>query len=229
MELEAGWAAETAGVEPAPRPPVAWEDPGVSVLVGFCRTLRDLLFHPEEFFANLGREGWAAPLTFALIVASAGMLCSLFWHLLVLAPRDQGLGDAVGLAASLGLDPAWLMVLMAGAPLLVLFDLAVGGLCWWGSVALVGADREFTPSWRIFGYAHAGMALGVIPFFGMLVAAIWILVLLYYGVKQVYGVSAWRAQGTLAIFLSLQALLMLLLLLGLAATLAFLGFLLLLS
>ena len=58
----------------------------------------------------------------------------------------------------------------------------------------------------------------------MLVAGIWVLALLYNGVKQVYGISAAASLGALAIFLTLQAVLALALLLGLAATLAFLGF-----
>ena len=87
------------------------------------------------------------------------------------------------------------MALMAVSPVLALANLGIGGLCWWGSVALVGAGRDFTPAWRIFCYAQAGMALGLIPFFGMLVAGIWILALMYCGVKQVYGLSAGALSG----------------------------------
>ena len=93
----------------------------------------------------------------------------------------------------------------------------------------MGAGRDFTPAWRIFCYAHGGMALALIPYFGMLVAGIWVLALLYYGVKQVYGISAGGSLGALAIFLTLQGALALSLILGLAATLALLGFLLLLG
>ena len=82
------------------------------------------------------------------------------------------------------------MAMMAVSPVLALVNLGVGGLCWWGSVALVGAGRDFTPAWRIFCYAQGGMALALIPFFGLVVAGIWILALMYCGVKQVYGLSA---------------------------------------
>jgi hypothetical protein len=74
------------------------------------------------------------------------------------------------------------------------------------------------------------MALGLIPFFGLLVAGIWVLALMYCGVKQVYGISAGASLGALAIYLALQVLLALtLLLLGLAGVLAGLGLLLLLG
>ena len=50
---------------------------------------------------------------------------------------------------------------------------------------------------------------------------------MYCWVKQVYGISAGGSLGALAVFLLLQTALALTLLLGLAAALAFLGFLLL--
>jgi hypothetical protein len=229
MELEGEWGAVAPGPEPAPGPPVPWEDLRLSGPEGFFRTLRDLLFHPGKFFDNLGGEGWAEPLAFALIVSTAGLLGALFWQLLVLAPTGLNPGEALRLSPSRDLGVGGLLAIMAGTPVLVLIDLGVGSLCWWGSVALAGADRNFTPAWRIFCYAQGGMVLGLIPLFGMLVAGIWLLVLMYCGVKQVYGISAWGALGVLAIFLSLQALLGLILVVGLMAAAALLGFLMLLG
>jgi hypothetical protein len=215
MELETDWGEVAAEAEPDHRPLVPWEDPELSALAGLVRTLREVLFRPGEFFENLGGEGWAEPLAFGLIVSSVGLLGALFWLVLVRAPA--------------GLSPGWLVTLMAGAPVLALANLGLGGICWWGSVALMGAGRDFTPTWRIFCYAQGGMALGLMPFFGMLVAGIWILALMYCGVKQVYGLSTGGSLGALVVFLSLQAALALIFLLGLAGTLTFLGFLVLLG
>jgi hypothetical protein len=227
MEVEEGWGGVADAPEPDPRGPVPWENPKLSALTGLVRTLREVLFRPGEFFGHLGREGWAEPLTFGLIVSSAGLLGALFWQFLVLALAGGDPGGAALLPASRGLGPGLLMGMMAGSPVLALANLGMGGLCWWGSVALMGAGRDFTPAWRIFCYAQAGMALAVIPFFGMLVAGIWILALMYCGVKQVYGLSGGRSLGALAVFLLLQAALALILLLALVATLGVLGFLLL--
>ena len=215
MEWEEGWGAAAAEAEPEHRALLPWEDPELSALAGFFRTLREVLFRPGEFFANLGGEGWAEPLAFGLIASSVGLLGAIFWPLLVRAPAGLSLG--------------WLAALMAGAPVLALANLGLGGICWWGSVALVGAGRDFTPTWRIFCYAQGGMALGLIPFFGMLVAGIWVLTLMYCGVKQVYGISTGGSLGALVVFLSLQAAMALIFLLGLAGTLTFLGFLVLLG
>jgi hypothetical protein len=228
MEPEAEWGALAAVGEPDQRSLAPGEDQELSTLAGFFRTLHAVLFRPGEFFQNLGREGWAGPTAFALIVSSVGLLSALFWQLLVLAPAGN-LGDIGALLPFQGLGPGLLLAMMAASPVLVLANLGVGGICWWGSVALVGAGRDFTPAWRILCYAQAGMALGLIPFFGILVAGIWVLALMYCGVKQVYGISAGASLGALAIYLVLQVLLALILLLGLAGVLAGLGFVLLLG
>lgn len=221
MILEEDWGAVPAFSQPEQRG-VPWEDPELSGWVGFYRTLQGLLLRPGEFFKNLGQGGWAEPFAFALIVSTAGLLLALFWHLLVLAGGATG---TLGPVSSLNLGTGALLGLMILSPLLVLMDLAVGSLCWWGSVALSGAGRDFTPAWRIFCYAHGGLVLAVIPFLGMLVAGIWILVLMYIGVKEVFGLSASGSLGALAIFLTFQAMLGMVLLLGLIVGLAGLGFL----
>jgi hypothetical protein len=230
MEQETEWGTAAAAAVPDHVPLAPGEDLELSSLGGFLLTLSAVLFRPGEFFQNLGREGWAVPTAFALIVSSVGLLAALFWQFLVLAPAGGNAGDFARLLPFRGLGPGLLLALMAASPVLVLVNLGVGGICWWGSVALVGAGRDFTPAWRIFCYAQAGMALGLIPFFGLLVAGIWVLALMYCGVKQVYGISTGGALGALAIYLALQVLLALtLLLLGLAGVLAGLGFLLLLG
>jgi hypothetical protein len=229
MEPEAGWGAAAAVADADQVSPAPGEDLELSSLTGFFRTLSAVLFQPGEFFQNLGREGWAGPTAFALIVSSVGLLGALFWQILVLSPAGETPGDIAGLLPFQGLGPGLLLAMMAASPVLVLVNLGVGGICWWGSVALVGADRDFLPAWRIFCYAQAGMALGLIPFFGLLVAGIWVLALMYCGVKQVYGISAAGSLGILVIYLGLQVLLALTLLLGLVGVLAGLGFLLLLG
>jgi hypothetical protein len=229
MEPEDGWVAAAAAAEADQVPLAPEEDQELSSLAGFFRTLYEVLFRPGEFFQHRGRDGWAGPTAFALIVSSVGLLGALFWQLLILPPEGGTLGDLAKLLPFQGLGPGLLLAMMAASPVLVLVNLGLGGICWWGSVALGGAGREFTPAWRIFCYAQAGMVLGLIPFFGIPVAGIWVLALMYCGVKRVYGISALGSLGALAIYLALQILLGVTLLLGLVGLMAGLGFLLLLS
>jgi hypothetical protein len=219
MGLEEQWQAGVP-LPPTEVPPVAWEDPELSGMAGFYCTLRDVLWRPGEFFENLGAGGWAEPLVFGLLVSTAGLLGTLFWHFLILVggaiPGETGLP---------GLGPGVLLGLMLGSPLWVLIDLGVGGLCWWGSVTVMGAAGGFTPAWRIFAYAHGGLALALIPLFGPLLAGIWVLALLYIGAQNRLGFTAWESLGALAMFIAFQVALGLILLIGLFAILAGLGFL----
>ena len=229
MATEEAWSPAPV-FEPGEAQPTPWEDPELSGPTAFYRTLRDLLIRPEEFFQHLAGESRSHPLAFALIVATIGTLCALFWALLALGAGGLSPEDAAaGLAPAAGLGPGLLLALMAGAPVLVLVKLGLGGLSWWGSVALAGAGRRFTPAWRIFCYAQGGLALLIIPFFGPPLAVIGVLALLYIGAKQVYGLSNWASLGALAIFVSIQVALGMVILLGLLSALAFLGFLLLLG
>jgi hypothetical protein len=117
------------------------------------------------------------------------------------------------------------MGLMLAAPLLVLIDLGVGSLCWWGGVAITGAGRDFLPAWRIFCYAQGGMILACIPILGLPVAAIWVLILMCIGAQKVFGISALRSWGALAVFMGFQVVVGMILLLGLLIGLVGLGFL----
>ncbi len=227
MEMEEGWGAVAAVPDPGPRPPVPWEDPEFPPCGGWSGPSGKSCSIRGSFSRTwVGRAGLNR-LTFGLIVSSVGLLGALFWQFLVLALAGGDPGGAAGLSPALGISPGLLMAMMAVSPILALVNLGVGGLCWWGSVALVGAGRDFTPAWRIFCYAQGGMALALIPFFGLVVAGIWILALMYCGVKQVYGLSAGGSCGALAVFLLLQTALVLTLLLVLVAALAFMGLLLL--
>lgn len=226
ISLEEDWETVSPLPQPEPRR-VPWEDPELSGWVGFYRTLRDLLFSPGNFFENLGQGGSAEPLAFALIVSTGGLLITFFWHLLILAGAPAG--EIAGPVFFSNSGSGALLGLMIASPLLVLVDLGVSSLCWWGSVALVGAGRGFNPAWRIFCYAHGGLILAIIPLLGMLVAAIWTLVLLYIGAKKVFALSTLGSLGALAIFLMFQVLLGIVLLLFLIFGLTCLGFLALLA
>jgi len=75
------------------------------------------------------------------------------------------------------------------------------------------------------GAPQAAMVLGVIPFFGIPLAAVWSLVILYCGLSQVFGFSGTRAIGGLVIFAILKGLVWLLLLGTLVLLIALGGFL----
>jgi len=182
---------------------VPWEDPTLPRLVGFYRTLWEVLRRPGEFFGRLRGPGWAEPLAFGLITATLGLLASLYWHLL-LAVVAQGLAGESGVV-----EKGTALTLMLLVPGMALAHLGWGSLCLWGAVALLGVKTPFNPVWRIFCYAQGSMAAALIPLLGGLIAAVWMLFLIFRGVQRVFGVTAGRAVGALFLSLLLQTLIFL--------------------
>jgi hypothetical protein len=196
MDPAAGAAGRLTG--PDLGQAVPWEDPSRPRVVGFCRTLGQLLFHPEDFFENLGREGRAEPFAFGLIAGSTGLLGCFFWYILLGAAAVPGGFQVFPLGAMLGI--------VALAPAVILAKLLIGSLSLWAGSALMGAGRGFTTAWRICCYVQGGMVLALIPFFGAPLAAIWMLLLIYRGIEAVGKTGIGRTLAALLVFLVLQAL-----------------------
>lgn len=221
-QAEAWQAAGGAAVPVAGRP-IPWEDPDLGRMRGLVRTLGSLLWHPGEFFPGLGRGGRAEPLAFGLITGTVGFLFSLFWSLLLWGAASWATAEAPGILQVFVAGSGAMLALMAASPLLVLAGLGIGSLCLWGGVAAVGASPGFVPVWRVYCYTEGGMVLGVIPFFGAPVAGVWVLYLLYQGIKTVFDLSPERTLAALAIFLVLQVMVWAVFLGSLLAGLALLG------
>jgi hypothetical protein len=143
-------------------------------------------------------------LGFALIAGTTGSLLGLFWGVILLAAAGPGLKSALVMAQMTGWGAGAVMVVTALTPLAVLLKLALGSLCLWAAAALLGVKTGLAPIWRLCCYATAGAAVAVAPFLGAPLAPLVALFILHQGLAAAWGLSAWRALGTLAVFLALQ-------------------------
>jgi hypothetical protein len=216
-------AAPLAPGEPQMLQPLAWEDPAQPRWAGFWHTLREALFHPRRLFQSPG-QSWQEPLAFGLIIGTGGLVVALYWQLLMSLALSRMMDGVPGGPAFI--FPAKIRVflaLMVLAPLMTAANLGLNGLCLWGAASLTGCRPQFTPIWRITGYAQSGMAAAAIPFLGGLAAGVWVVYLTYKGIKTVFGLSTGRAWGTLAVFLVLEMTALLVLAGFLLGFLGFLG------
>ncbi len=223
MELVEPLAPIAPETEPK-KPLIPWEDPAEPRIAALFRTLRALIFDPVAFFRNMGRNSWAEPLAFGLITGTTGLLACLFWYFLVYAAISQPAVGNWGIPQAYTAEKGLLVFLMLLTPVFTLFDLGVGAFCLWGAVALLGASREFNPVWRLYNYAQGAMVAAIVPVLGVPLAGLWVQFLVFQAVQAVFSVSPWRAMGILLLFLFLEGLFLGLLVGGLAALLAFLGF-----
>ena len=156
---------ETGQPEPQSPGPAPWEDPERGRLPGFFQTLGEILRRPAAFFARPARGGPAEPFAFGLIMGTAGTLLALFWWVLLLVEAGPEVKSAMAMAklADLGWGPVALV--MALTPLTVLTKLALGSLCLWGAVALLGVRVEWVCGLADFVLRHGrhGRGRGAFP------------------------------------------------------------------
>lgn len=148
-------------------------------------TLRESLFSPVRFFSSMPTAGgWLHPILYAVIVGTAGNLAgyllSSFFEIPFVSQGKLSRGMVFFMA-----------VIM---PVLVWLGTIFGSAILHGSILLFGAKKEpFEATLRIVSYATSPDVFNAIPAIGWLIAALWKVVLIIIGVREVHMVSTARA------------------------------------
>jgi hypothetical protein len=184
---------------PRPRPGLPWErrlelGPGAAVL----QTVRQVIFSPAATFRDMRVDGgWAEPLAFAVLIGSIFFWVAQVWEMLLSAMMAGLPGfDAQEVAAA----NTQQLVFAALAPFMV----AVATLIAAAFVHLLllmfgGAPRPFEATFRVMCYSWAVAAFNVIPICGVVVGAVWRVVVQIIGVREAQGVPAGRAAAAVLI------------------------------
>ncbi len=143
------------------------------------------LFKPTLFFSSMPRTGgWLHPVLYAIIIGTIGNLAGYVFGALLEVP----------LISHSKLSPGMTLVVGMLMPFLVWFGVMLWAVILHGSIILFGAkNNPFEASLRIVSYATSPDILNVIPTLGWIIAAVWKLVLVIIGVRQVHRVSTGRA------------------------------------
>jgi len=218
-------AQAAAASSPGPAPePIPWEDSAVPRLAGLLATVWEGLVRPTKFFRGMPREGWEEALAFGLILGSFGLLATVYWDLLLGGSLAQAVQKLSGSTWLVALGLVLVMFSMLLVPLLVLAGLLLGSLCLLGGVRLAGGEAPaFTPCLRLSSYAQVALVAGILPIVGGWASTILGLILVYKGVRGVFGMSAGRALGAVAFSFVLQAVALLAVVALFALPLLFLG------
>lgn len=201
--------------------PVPWEDGQRASLPALWATLWQILAHPRRFFASLPQNGGLAePLGFVLLVGTTGILGLLLWQSVlegsITGPLPEGFVAAY--LTALQDNPRLVFGLVLITPLYVAFSQFIMSIFLFGALRLVGpAATSFAAVFRVVAYAQAPAVLCLMPWIGGLIARVWHLVLLTYGLSQTLRLSTGKALLSLflAVLLLSLAFFFLMLLLGL--------------
>ncbi len=195
----AGDGSGAGGQMPPPRPGIAWErrselGPGAAVL----QTIRQVLLAPSAAFRAMRVEGgWAEPLAFAVLIGSISLWVAQAWSMLVntLLLGMGGMG-AQEIAAANVSELAFAMA----APLLVCVATVFGAAV--VHVLLImfgGAPRPFEATFRVMCYSWSVGVLNLIPICGVLIGAVWRVVVQIIGVREAQQVPTGRAAAAVLI------------------------------
>jgi len=188
-----------------------WEDmENLGFFKAFFGTIAEVLFHPTRFFSRMPVDkGLIRPLIFALVMGVLGGMFSLIYQFLMMASFGDFF-EAEGLA---GFQLPIIIGSAIGLPIITVIGVFVVTAVLHVCLMIVrGNRRGFEATFRVIAYAMSTQILGIIPFLGGLIGAIWGLVIEIIGIRESHTISTGRA--ALAIFLPVLVVLAFLLVLA---------------
>lgn len=178
---------------------LAWErreelGPGAAVL----GTIREVVFTPAAAFRVMRREGgWAEPLGFAVLIGSVAVWAAQAWDMLM---RSMLVGFAGGGAqeiAAANIAELWFALF---APVLVcaatFFGAAIVHLL---LLMFGGAPQPYETTFRVVCYSWSVGVFNFIPICGVLVGAVWRIVVQIIGVREAQEVPTGRAAAAVLV------------------------------
>lgn len=183
--------------QPPGRGKTPWEDEATQwTFRGLAATLKSSLFHPSEFFRRMNvTGGMTAPLVYAVITGMAGIMLFDFWQIVL---RESGpaflpsqLHEAAGgdLLSRVGMG-----IVAVIMPFLVIGGIFIAaGLLHLLLLTVRGAKNGYEATFRAVAYAYGTNILMAIPFCGLVLAAIWNIVVVIIGLKEAHGTTGGKA------------------------------------
>lgn len=206
----------------------SWEDrENTGFLNGLFRTIKDVLFSPTIFFGKMPvTGGMTDPLLYGLIVGMVGLSCLYFWDIILqsslqnfMTPEmrsaaDQSIFQGLGMALTASLMPL----------LFILWLFIVSGMLHVFLLFVRGAQAGFEATFRVVAYSTSPLLFLVIPYCGMLITMLWVIILTIIGLKEAHEISGGKSVfAVLFPFVSCCGFFILLVLLFMGAVAASLG------
>lgn len=171
-------------------------------------TWKTVMFQPSEFFKKIPRAArLGRPLVYAIILGSIGIVFGTFYNYMRQSLFDGGFrqpGMPEEMAQMMVKTQTIMNILcVVFSPLLVIIGLFIwSGILHLCLMIVGGAKQGFEATFRSVAYGcYSPMLLGVIPFCGGMVGAVWGIVLQIIGLKETHKISTGKA--VLAFFLPL--------------------------
>ncbi|MEW6026773.1 MAG: YIP1 family protein [Planctomycetota bacterium] len=174
--------------------PPTWDDEG-PFFSRLWNTFVSVMFHPKTFFSQTPTEdGIGKPLLYAIIVGSIGTIAVNFWMLMLISMYMPQMvpGQSVMMASSLSMNMIFQIFM---APIqVIIYTFIQAGILHLSLMVIKGNEQGFEATYRAVVYSMSTYWLNLIPFcLGAPVGAIWQIVLIIIGLREVHGISTGKA------------------------------------
>jgi len=182
------------------RSKTAWENrEETGFFHGLFRTMKDVLFTPSDFFKKMPVSGGLTdPLLYALIVGMAGLMIHYIWDMLLYDSMTDFMASDVRTAAGRsvveGLRSPFAAMM---TPFLMIFWLFIASGALHLFLHLVrGALAGFEATFRVVAYGVSPFVFLIVPFCGMPIAGLWVMIIAIIGLKEAHGTTGGKAAFT---------------------------------
>lgn len=183
---------------------VPWEEMSrLGFWRGLLDTLAGVLLTPSRFFGSVEpRKNVRNAIYFGVLVGSFGYILDVLWKILLNSDSFE-LGRYPQLAF---FSQSAQITSIFFSPLLVFLGILIEGVVFHFFLLMAGGNRKGLPATlQVVGYSNAAHIFAVVPYLGTVISAIWMLIAIIIGLREVHGISTTRA--VIAVFLPLFALL----------------------
>jgi len=164
--------------------------------IGFFRTIKEILSAPADFFKKMPLSGGLTdPLLFALMVGMAGLMSHYFWDTVLYNSMQDFMASEIGTASGRSIIQGFHSPLAALlTPFMLIFWLfAISGALHLFLHLIRGAGAGFEATFRAVSYSMSPFVFLIIPFCGMPISGLWVMILVIIGLKEAHTISGGKA------------------------------------
>jgi hypothetical protein len=174
------------------RGPSPWEDrTELGIWQGIYATFKGVLFSPDRLFGSLTYKGGIKePLAIGLLFGSIGSMFGTFWNFLIEGEGAVSMGH--DLLGYLGLNLMFLLTLILTPFFVLLIMFVTSGILHLFLLIVRAGHHGFEGTFRVVAFSQATQILGVVPFIGGIVGALWYIVVQIIGLRQMHETSYLR-------------------------------------
>jgi hypothetical protein len=171
------------------RGPTPWERrEDLGVWQGIYQTFKAALFTPRELFGGMTYErGIREPLAFGLLLGSIGTMVGFFWKFLLTSGGLVAMG--FDRFSDFTMSIIFLGIIIISPIIAIITMFVMSGILHLLLLIVRGGKNGFEATFRVVSYSQATQVFSLIPFIGVFIGGVWILIVQIVGLREIHETS----------------------------------------